>query len=85
MFRHRLDPTVFNLPWRYSSVRMLEFFFQVLLQGLLVAHQATAVLDDCCPVKQVQGQNQVMVDIFSFIGIPSQEPLKYAFPHNLNH
>ena len=64
---------------------MLEFFFQVLLQGLLVAHQATAVLGDCCPVKQVQGQNQVMVDIFSFIGIPSQEPLKYALPHNLNH
>merc|ERR1712007_317891 len=36
-------------------VRMLELFCQVLLQGLLVALQASAVLGDCCPVKHVQG------------------------------
>ena len=44
---------------------MLELLCQVLLQGLLVAHQPAAALEDCCPVKEVQGFSQDVCFIFS--------------------
>ena len=46
-------------------MRMLELLCQVLLQGLLVAYQAAAALEDCCPVKEVQGFSQDVCLIFS--------------------